>query len=572
MKQLLFATVLLLCISANAQSNLPLAIEDPKMDAYLQNRKSATLSIQINNLPDSIKKTKITYTLVCFGSDFQVTKYTHTNANGFAKIILNQNFPYQQIWLSVGDYLYTGAYVNKDLTVIIDADKIKDKDGVFLIGNGVTYSGTDGELNTVINKHTLYKREEQNNLNDRLRELCQSRRKLSVDTFQQKTDSILQALTKIDNAFILQYPKYDWAIQNEVASGFYGELCTSYWGDKMPENLFAEINKHKPYFTSNDGVLFYRYFHTYITSAPDNRAVVFHQNELMKNYAHYNAEQKAVLDSINYYNNLPQEEKSKHSSSTTILMQKEFNLFPQEIEAMNINKNIKIIDSLFPQPKSDVLKTFFLDDGKNEFALVYPEILNSTKTGWCKQLVANELNEATIKQKSIDSLLASAKQLKGSDNFIGKPLETLPFGAALYQLDSVKNVDDLILNLKSKFKDKALVIDFWATWCAPCLQELPFSKKLHEANKDLPVEYIYICTNTASNINVWKNKIAELQLPGTHIFMDEKIVSALKSSFNNAGSGFPTYVAIGVDGKLRTKAIQWMQSLDRAGLKNATGL
>lgn len=57
-----------------------------------------------------------------------------------------------------------------------------------------------------------------------------------------------------------------------------------------------------------------------------------------------------------------------------------------------------------------------------------------------------------------------------------------------------------MLNLKLKFPNKALIIDFWATWCVPCLGDLPNSKKLYEANKDLPVEYVYICTRGGSNI------------------------------------------------------------------------
>ncbi len=31
------------------------------------------------------------------------------------------------------------------------------------------------------------------------------------------------------------------------------------------------------------------------------------------------------------------------------------------------------------------------------------------------------------------------------------------------------------------------VINFWATWCAPCVKELPYFEKLHQENKDVKV-------------------------------------------------------------------------------------
>lgn len=129
-----------------------------------------------------------------------------------------------------------------------------------------------------------------------------------------------------------------------------------------------------------------------------------------------------------------------------------------------------------------------------------------------------------------------------------------------------------MLNLKSRFKNKALIIDFWATWCGPCLHDLPFSKKLHEANKDLPIEYIYICTNNNSNINIWKKKVTELEVPGTHIFMDDKILQELQNSLTIGGAGFPTYIVIGIKGKLRRGAISEMGGMNRDGLKSAIGL
>jgi len=53
------------------------------------------------------------------------------------------------------------------------------------------------------------------------------------------------------------------------------------------------------------------------------------------------------------------------------------------------------------------------------------------------------------------------------------------------------NYDGLEL-LLNKNDDKTYVINFWATWCKPCVEELPAFQKLHKTYKNKNVEVILV--------------------------------------------------------------------------------
>ncbi len=51
-----------------------------------------------------------------------------------------------------------------------------------------------------------------------------------------------------------------------------------------------------------------------------------------------------------------------------------------------------------------------------------------------------------------------------------------------------------------QWQNKLLVINFWATWCAPCKEEMPIFVKLHQKLATQGVQIIGIAADTSSNV------------------------------------------------------------------------
>lgn len=60
-------------------------------------------------------------------------------------------------------------------------------------------------------------------------------------------------------------------------------------------------------------------------------------------------------------------------------------------------------------------------------------------------------------------------------------------------------LDDLDKRI-DKGKDTTYVINFWATWCSPCVTELPNFEKLHLANLKKPVKVLLISLDFKSKL------------------------------------------------------------------------
>ena len=59
---------------------------------------------------------------------------------------------------------------------------------------------------------------------------------------------------------------------------------------------------------------------------------------------------------------------------------------------------------------------------------------------------------------------------------------------------------DEIAPLLEKKTDTTYVINFWATWCMPCVKELPYFERVSEQHKDKKVKFLLVSMDMESQI------------------------------------------------------------------------
>ena len=95
----------------------------------------------------------------------------------------------------------------------------------------------------------------------------------------------------------------------------------------------------------------------------------------------------------------------------------------------------------------------------------------------------------------------------------------------------------------SKFKGKAVFLNFWATWCPPCLREMPSIVKLANNPRLRDKNIEFICISRDASTEVVREFVADKNWPMTILRAD-----TLPTAF--ASDGMPTTFVIAPDGQI----------------------
>ena len=126
--------------------------------------------------------------------------------------------------------------------------------------------------------------------------------------------------------------------------------------------------------------------------------------------------------------------------------------------------------------------------------------------------------------------------------------KTNPPFSNIVEHDQPKNYKEIIfedfegntINLK-EYKTKIYILNFWATWCAPCKKEMPSLDKLHK-NDNIEVFAINV---EEKNKNKTKKFFKDLDIKNLSIYFDPELELTKSLSLR----GLPTTIILNQDKK-----------------------
>ncbi|MFK8301620.1 TlpA family protein disulfide reductase [Capnocytophaga stomatis] len=155
---------------------------------------------------------------------------------------------------------------------------------------------------------------------------------------------------------------------------------------------------------------------------------------------------------------------------------------------------------------------------------------------------------STVTEKVYSELMANVSDSKMKEKFTEKynKVKALQKGnpSPTFNFENHKGGKTALADLKGKF----VYIDVWATWCGPCIEEIPHLKEIEKKYHGKNIEFVSISVDNKKNHEKWRNFVTEKELVGIQLFAD----NAWETDFvkDYAITGIPQFILLDTEGNI----------------------
>lgn len=110
-----------------------------------------------------------------------------------------------------------------------------------------------------------------------------------------------------------------------------------------------------------------------------------------------------------------------------------------------------------------------------------------------------------------------------------------------------ESIDGTAISL-TDLKGKYVYIDVWATWCAPCIKQIPYLQKLEKRYHNKNIVFVSISVDKDRVKETWKRMVNSRGLRGIQLFADKSFDSEFMNAY--AVNSIPRFILINPEGKI----------------------
>lgn len=184
----------------------------------------------------------------------------------------------------------------------------------------------------------------------------------------------------------------------------------------------------------------------------------------------------------------------------------------------------------------------------------YPSLLASNEENF-KRLVDDKKNSgfAGLENKNLDVNFKALQKVDIENSIIGitayynQVLENNKLNGSVSPSFDYDNYEGGKTKLED-FKGKYVYLDIWATWCGPCIAEIPFLKKVEERYHDKNIAFVSISIDKLKDLEKWKTMVNKKELGGVQLFANNDWNSDFIKAYGI--NSIPRFILIDPTGKI----------------------